>query len=66
MKITFIGAAHEVTGSCTLIECGGGKGLVEVLRGAYDGYLGKGIPFSASAEEEAQEEEEQSGKEASE
>ncbi len=36
----------------------GGKGLVEVLRGAYDGYLGKGIPFSASAEEEAQEEEE--------
>ncbi|MCR5179176.1 MAG: DAK2 domain-containing protein [Lachnospiraceae bacterium] len=23
----------------------GGKGLLEVLKGAYDGYLGKGIPF---------------------
>ena len=29
MKITFIGAAHEVTGSCTLLEVGGRKGLVD-------------------------------------
>ena len=29
MKLTFIGAAHEVTGSCTLIECGGVRGLVD-------------------------------------
>ncbi len=29
MKITFLGAAHEVTGSCTLIEVGDKKGLVD-------------------------------------
>ena len=29
MKITFIGAAHEVTGSCTLLEVGDRKGLVD-------------------------------------
>ena len=29
MKITFLGAAHEVTGSCTLLECGGHEGLVD-------------------------------------
>ncbi|MGI5936381.1 MAG: MBL fold metallo-hydrolase RNA specificity domain-containing protein [Oscillospiraceae bacterium] len=29
MKITFLGAAHEVTGSCTLIEVGGRYGLVD-------------------------------------
>ena len=29
MKITFIGAAHEVTGSCTLIEAGDEKILVD-------------------------------------
>lgn len=29
MKITFLGAAHEVTGSCTLIEVGEKKGLVD-------------------------------------
>ena len=27
----------------------GGKGLLEVLKGAYDGYLGKGIPFDQKA-----------------
>ena len=31
----------------------GGKGLLEVLKGAYDGYLGKGIPFDAPADGEA-------------
>ena len=29
MKITFLGAAHEVTGSCTLLECGGTKFIVD-------------------------------------
>ena len=29
MKITLIGAAHEVTGSCTLLEVGDKKGLVD-------------------------------------
>lgn len=29
MKITFLGAAHEVTGSCTLVECGGTKFIVD-------------------------------------
>ena len=29
MKITFLGAAHEVTGSCTLLECAGSRGLVD-------------------------------------
>lgn len=29
MKLTFLGAAHEVTGSCTLIEGGGKYGLVD-------------------------------------
>ena len=29
MKLTFIGAAHEVTGSCTLLECCGGNYLVD-------------------------------------
>ena len=29
MKVTFLGAAHEVTGSCTYIEVGGKKGVVD-------------------------------------
>ena len=29
MKITFLGAAHEVTGSCTYIEAGDKKGIVD-------------------------------------
>ena len=29
MKITFLGAAHEVTGSCTLLEAGDKRGLVD-------------------------------------
>lgn len=29
MKITFLGAAHEVTGSCTFIEVGDKKGVVD-------------------------------------
>ena len=29
VKITFLGADHEVTGSCTLLECAGSQGLVD-------------------------------------
>ncbi|MCR5664730.1 MAG: MBL fold metallo-hydrolase [Oscillospiraceae bacterium] len=29
MKVTFLGAAHEVTGSCTLLEAGDKKGIVD-------------------------------------
>jgi len=29
MKITFLGAAHEVTGSCTLLEVGGKYALID-------------------------------------
>ena len=29
MKVTFLGAAHEVTGSCTLLECGDVRALVD-------------------------------------
>lgn len=29
MKITFVGAAHEVTGSCTLLELAGEKYLID-------------------------------------
>lgn len=29
MKLTFLGAAREVTGSCTLIEAGGHRFLVD-------------------------------------
>ena len=29
MKLTFLGATHEVTGSCTMVECGGVLGLVD-------------------------------------
>ncbi|MCR4762250.1 MAG: DAK2 domain-containing protein [Lachnospiraceae bacterium] len=36
----------------------GGKGLLEFLKGAYDGYLGKGIPFENSPEESEEREQE--------
>lgn len=29
MKLTFLGAAHEVTGSCTLLEACGKKMLID-------------------------------------
>ena len=29
MKITFLGANHEVTGSCTLIEAAGQRFLID-------------------------------------
>ena len=30
MKLTFLGATHEVTGSCTMVECCGIVGLVDL------------------------------------
>ena len=29
MKLTFVGAAHEVTGSCTLVEAAGHSFLID-------------------------------------
>lgn len=29
MRITFLGAAHEVTGSCTYVECGKTRFIVD-------------------------------------
>ena len=39
MKLTFIGAAHEVTGSCTLLDCCGGNFLIDygMEQGVYAG-----------------------------
>ena len=39
MKLKFLGAAHEVTGSCTLLETGGHKILVDCGMEQGDRYL---------------------------
>lgn len=47
MKITFIGAAHEVTGSCTLIEVGDKKGIVDFgMEQGKDIFVNQGLPIS--------------------
>ena len=47
MKITFIGATHEVTGSCTYIEACGKKFLVDFgMEQGMDTYENKQIPTS--------------------
>ena len=49
MKITFLGAAHEVTGSCTLIEAGDKKGLVDCgLEQGKDLFVNEELPIPAS------------------
>ena len=47
MKITFIGAAHEVTGSCTLVETGETKFLVDCgMEQGPDIYENRNLPVS--------------------
>ena len=50
MKITFIGAAHEVTGSCTLLENGGKYYLVD--KGMEQGVdMFENVPLPVAPEE---------------
>lgn len=49
MKLTFIGATHEVTGSCTLIEVGNVKGLVDYgMQQGIDTFENVPLPVDAS------------------
>ena len=48
MKLTFLGATHEVTGSCTLIEAGGRFGLVDCgMEQGQDVFVNQEIPVAA-------------------
>ncbi len=48
MKLTFLGATHEVTGSCTLIEVGGVYGLVDCgMEQGVDVYENRDLPIPA-------------------
>ncbi|MDO5125408.1 MAG: MBL fold metallo-hydrolase [Ruminococcus sp.] len=50
MKVTFIGATHEVTGSCTFIEACGVKFLVDFgMEQGFNVYENKQIPCAPSA-----------------
>lgn len=49
MKLTFLGAAHEVTGSCTLIEVGDKRGLVDCgMEQGKDLFVNQELPVEAS------------------
>ncbi len=49
MKLTFLGATHEVTGSCTLIEVGGVYGLVDCgMEQGADVFVNQEIPVEAN------------------
>ncbi len=49
MKLTFLGAAHEVTGSCTLIEVGGRYGIVDCgMEQGEDIFVNQALPIEAS------------------
>ena len=50
MKITFLGATHEVTGSCTLIETGGKSFLVDCgMEQGADIFVNQEIPVNPGA-----------------
>lgn len=49
MKLTFLGADHEVTGSCTMIEIGGRYGLVDCgMEQGEDVFVNRSIPVNAA------------------
>ncbi|MCH3908226.1 MAG: MBL fold metallo-hydrolase [Sphaerochaeta sp.] len=50
MQITFIGAARHVTGSCTLLECGGKRILIDcgMPQGNDERDMGDQLPFRAA------------------
>ena len=50
MKLTFLGATHEVTGSCTLIEINGRYGIVDCgMEQGQDIFENQALPVQASA-----------------
>lgn len=50
MKIVFLGATHEVTGSCTFLEVGGHYGLVDFgMEQGKDYYVNQEIPVDPAA-----------------
>lgn len=50
MKLTFLGATHEVTGSCTLIEIGGKYGIVDCgMEQGEDLFVNQEIPVNPAA-----------------
>ena len=50
MKLTFLGATHEVTGSCTMIEVGGKYGLVDCgMEQGEDIFVNQSIPVDPGA-----------------
>ena len=49
MKLVFLGATHEVTGSCTLIEINGKYGLVDCgMEQGEDTFVNQQIPVDES------------------
>ena len=50
MKLTFLGATHEVTGSCTMIEIGGKYGLVDCgMEQGEDIFVNQALPVNPGA-----------------